>query len=79
MNKILYLVVFDGYRDRYGSKIYLGGIFDSMDKAKDYRLKIENSCDGVEIVPVTINHEHPIKKESGWETMSDVYLGGYAE
>ncbi len=79
MDKTLYLVVFDGYRDQYGSEIYLGGIFNSEDKAKDYATKIENSCSGVKITPVTINHKYPIEKVNSWETMSDVYLGGYVE
>jgi hypothetical protein len=67
MDKILYLVVFDGFRDRYGSEIYLGGIFESEDKAKDYATKIENLCHSVDIIPV--------KKEPSWKTASDVYLG----
>lgn len=83
MDKILYLVVFDGHRDRYGSEIYLGGIFDSEDKAKDYANKIEDLCNGVEIVSATINHEYSVRDKSDWpynhDVCSDIYLGGYVE
>lgn len=79
MDKILYLVTFDGHRDQYGSEIYLGGIFDSEDKAKDYANKMGGLCGDINITLVTINREYPAEKITSWQSASDIYLGGYVE
>ena len=60
MPKELYLVTFDGYCDGYGSEIYLGGIFDSRDKADEYiesQIYLANTPPEITVVPVNHGYE----------------------
>ena len=81
MPKELYLVTFDGYCDRYGAEIYLGGIFDSRDKADEYiesQIYLANNRPEITVVPA--NHGYECKYTEGdYRVSTDIYLGGYVE
>ena len=67
----LYVVTKDGWMDRYGSQIYLIGVFDNLADAQKAGGKI------TEIEP---NKEFPLKKNSWGDCeQNEYYLGGYYE
>jgi len=81
MTKELYLVTFNGYRDMWGAEIYLGGIFDSRDKADEY---IRSQKDLTKVYPkitvIPVNRGYECKcSEDGFFISTDIFLGGYVE
>lgn len=79
--KVLYLVTFNGYRDLWGAEIYLGGIFDSRDKADEYiRSQKDLTMMPPKITLVPINRGYECKYAEGDCSVStDIFLGGYVE
>lgn len=75
----VYLVTFDGYCDSYGSEIYCGGIFETLEKAEDY---VESICVPNKlyftITEIYLNEWLELTK-SDYEYSTDKYLGGYTE
>lgn len=71
MSKV-YLVIFDGYMDGYGSYSYLLGAYDTKDKAEEAvkTLPVEVRDDDwrVAIQEIEVNKTHEIKKTNGWVT-----------
>lgn len=75
----VYLVTFDGYCDSYGSEIYCGGIFETLEKAEDY---VEAICVPNKIYftisEICLNEWSELFKGER-EYFTDKYLGGYIE
>lgn len=86
MSKV-YLVIFDGYMDDYGSYNYLLGAYDTKDKAEEAvkTLPVEvrdddKYCDGrVAIYEIEVNKTHEIKKDEWMGYSTEFPTGGYAE
>lgn len=66
----LYAATIDGYRNGYGSMIYLLGVFDNEEKAKQT---------GGDVHIIQLNKEYPLKKDSWGDYFNDLFLGGYYE
>lgn len=84
MSKELYLVTFDGYCDQYGSEIYLGGIFDSRDKADEYiesQIYLANMSPEITVIRVNRGYECKYADLDHYDhsVSTDIYLGGYVE
>lgn len=83
MNKV-YLVIFDGYLQGWGSYAYLLGIYDSESKAKEAiatlpdELRVEFS-ERVEIHEVEVDNTQKVHKDLIGDYFTDIMLGGYAE
>ena len=75
----VYLVTFDGYCDSYGSEIYCGGIFETLEKAEDY---VEAKCVPNKlyftISEIYLNEWLELTKSEN-EYSTNKYLGGYIE
>lgn len=73
----LYLVTHDGYREGYGTSIYVVGIFDDLEKAKE---KVKEL--GAEYTTLTIldlNCTYPLEIDRWGNLFNDKCLGGYVE
>lgn len=84
MNKV-YLVIFDGYMEDYGSYSYLLGAYDTKDKAEEavktlpVEVRDDEDCIRVAIQEIEVNKTYEIKKDC-WENYSTEFpTGGYEE
>ena len=86
MSKV-YLVIFDGYMDSYGSYSYLLGAYDTKDKAEEAvkTLPVEVRDDDeigdarVAIQEIEVNKTYEIKKDRWGVYSTEFPTGGYAE
>ena len=86
MSKV-YLVIFDGYMDDYGSYSYLLGAYDAKDKAEEAvkTLPVEvRDEEGygdyrVAIQEIEVNTTYEIKKDLWGNYSTEWPTGGYAE
>ena len=82
MSKV-YLVIFDGYMDDYGSYSYLLGAYDTEDKAEEAvkTLPVEVRDDDwrVAIQEIEVNKTYEIKKADWGVYSTEFPTGGYAE
>lgn len=86
MSKV-YLVIFDGYMEEYGSYSYLLGAYDTKDKAEEAvkTLPLEVRDDDefgdyrVAIQEIEVNKTYEIKKTNGGNYSTEWPTGGYAE
>ena len=86
MSKV-YLVIFDGYMDSYGSYSYLLGAYDTKDKAEEAvkTLPVEVRDDDeigdarVAIQEIEVNKTYEIKKDRWGDYSTEFPTGGYAE
>lgn len=82
MSKV-YLVIFDGYMEDYGSYSYLLGAYDTKDKAEEAvkALPVELRDDDlrVAIQEIEVNKTHKIKKDRWGDYSTEFPTGGYAE
>jgi len=86
MSKV-YLVIFDGYMDDYGSYSYLLGAYDTKDKAEEaaITLPLEVREDDsywdyrVAIQEIEVNRIYEIKKDEWGNYSTEWPTGGYAE
>ena len=86
MSKV-YLVIFDGYMDDYGSYSYLLGAYDTKDKAEEAikTIPLEVREDDsywdyrVAIQEIEVNKTYEIKKDEWGNYSTEWPTGGYAE
>lgn len=86
MSKV-YLVIFDGYMDDYGSYSYLLGAYDTKDKAEEAvkTLPVDIRDDDVlgdarvAIQEIEVNKTYEIKKDRWGNYSTEWPTGGYAE
>lgn len=82
MSKV-YLVIFDGYMDDYGSYSYLLGAYDTKDKAeeavKTLPVEVRDDDCRVAIQEIEVNKTHEIKKDEWFGYSTEFPTGGYAE
>ena len=83
MSKV-YLVIFDGYMEGYGSYSYLLGAYDSKDKAKEAvkTIPVEVRDGGawrIAIQEIEVNKTYKIKKDNWGNYETEFPTGGYAE
>lgn len=86
MSKV-YLVIFDGYMDDYGSYSYLLGAYDTKDKAEEAVKTVPVELRGedgywdyrVVIQEIEVNKTYEIKKDEWGNYSTEFPTGGYAE
>lgn len=86
MSKV-YLVIFDGYMEDYGSYSYLLGAYDAKDKAEEAvkTLPVEVRDDDelgdclVAIQEIEVNKTYEIKKDRWGNYSTEWPTGGYEE
>ena len=82
MSKV-YLVIFDGYMDDYGSYSYLLGAYDTKDKAeeavKTIPVEVRDDDWRVAIQEIEVNKTYEIKKDRWGVYSTEFPTGGYAE
>lgn len=86
MSKV-YLVIFDGYMEGYGSYSYLLGAYDTKDKAEEAvkTIPVEVRDDDhygdvrVAIQEIEVNKTYEIKKDRWGNYETEFPTGGYAE
>ena len=72
----LFVVTAEGWREGYGSYVYLIGVFDSEKLAKHYCIN-----EYYNITKVSLNTHNPLLKEKQEfeQYLNDNFLGGYIE
>lgn len=70
----VYVVTSNGYKSEYGVRIYLVGVFDNEQDAKE--AKAQN---GGRITEVILNTVYPLAAVESWLNANPHYLGGYIE
>ena len=86
MSKV-YLVIFDGYMEDYGSYSYLLGTYDTKDKAEEavktlpLEVRGDDELDDyrVAIEEIEVNKTYEIKKDDWGNYSTEFPTGGYAE
>lgn len=83
MSKV-YLVIFDGYMECYGSYGYLLGAYDTKDKAEEAAKTIpvevrDGSKWRVAIQEIEVNKTYEIEKDDWGNYSTEFPTGGYAE
>jgi len=88
MSTEVYVVTADGWQEEYGARIYLIGVFNSLEAAKEHEEKIIKDFGGgpsdvpymVRITKAVLNNPTDLTKVYGWDEYSnEYYLGGYCE
>ena len=76
----LYVLTVDGYTERYGSQVFLVGVFDSMEKAKEAQDSLDDEIrQYASIDEVLLNENVPLTKDEWGNFINIHYLGGYCE
>ena len=70
----MYVVTANGYKSSYGAKIFLIGVFNNEQDAKE--AKAQN---GGSITAVDLNTSYPLIPVESWLNANPHYLGGYIE
>ena len=70
----MYVVTANGYKSEYGAKIFLIGVFNNEQDAKE--AKDQN---GGRITEVDLNTSYPLTSVESWLNANGHYLGGYIE
>lgn len=82
MSKV-YLVIFNGYMEDYGSYSYLLGAYDTKDKAeeavKTLPADIRDDDWRVAIQEIEVNKTYRIEKDIWGDYSTEFQTGGYAE
>ena len=75
----LYIVSADDYGECWGAEIFLHGVFDNYDKAKEYVLKHYKDCYCPNYDKTLDNFVKRYIDEVELNNPCDVYLGGHSE
>ena len=75
----LYVVLVDDYRENWEPEVYLNGVFDSYDRAKEYVLKHYKDCYCPNSDKTLDNFVKRYIDEVELNNPCDVYLGGHSE
>lgn len=70
---VVYVVTEDGCRTRYGSSVYLKGVFTDKGKAAKAMFV------GGKITPIELDEYYPLENEGDGDLENEHYLGGYTE
>ena len=89
MGTEVYVMTADGWCEEYGAQIYLIGVFNSLEAAKEHEEKIIKDFNGrpndvpymVRITKAVLNNPIDLTKNNEeWDYYSNnYYLGGYIE
>lgn len=76
----LYVLTVDGYTEGYGSAVYLVGVLDSLEKAKEAQNSLDDEIRQFSSIDeVLLNEAVPLTKDE-WGSFHNIhYLGGYCE
>lgn len=77
----LYVLTIDGYTEGYGCQIFLVGVFNSIEKAKDAQNNLDEEIRKQSSIDViNLNEVAEITKDTQDDNYrTEYYLGGYLE
>ena len=70
----VYVVTVDGYNQRWGSEIYLVGVFTKKERALQAAIN-----DKFDITEIVLDEEHTLRTDNWGDSSTDLFLGGYVE
>ena len=69
----VYVVVEDGWDKGWGSQMYITGVYDTKEMAKQFKGRFGS------IIEIPTNEYFPLKEEVEYERSNDYFVGGYYE
>lgn len=75
-SQIIYVVTANGYKQPFGSEIYLVGVFDNREDANRC---VTQTALGAIITEVELNKPYPLKEDAWGDYGNELFLGGYCE